>query len=261
MEDYMHYWAHRKLAWERFHHINILNMHVFDLVDWEMEYQKLQDVPKMSQLWACKQVMGITGTMEWDKAIVKKCPSCMQEQDTCKHVLFCCHAGQVETLQHTVDLMENWLMKADTEPDLLDCITEYAYSCGGRLMTEICNGLGEEYQEMARDQDAIGWTRFMEGMICKRRREIQRMYHIHERTRISPEPWAQGLILKLLEATHGQWIYRNIQIHNTIVGTHATLRKESIQREIEEQMEQGKTGLLEEDHWMMKVNLGDMDNT
>ncbi len=71
----------------------------------------------------------------------------------------------------------------------------------------------------------------------------------------------QGLILKLLESTHGQWIYRNIQIHDTVAGMHATLRNESIQQEIEEQMERGKTGVLEEDHWMMAVNLGDMENT
>jgi hypothetical protein len=37
-------------------------------------------------------------------------------------------------------------------------------------MTEICYGLEEEYQEMARDQDIIGWRRFMEGMICKRKK-------------------------------------------------------------------------------------------
>jgi hypothetical protein len=52
----------------------------------------------------------------------------MQEQDTCEHVLFCCHADRVETLQQTVDLMENWLTEADTDPDLLDCIAEYTYS-------------------------------------------------------------------------------------------------------------------------------------
>jgi hypothetical protein len=107
---------------------------------------------------------------------------------------------------HCGDLMENWLMEADTESNLLDFIAEYAYSCGGRLMMKICNGLGEEYQEMARDQNAIGWRRFMEGMICKWMQEIQRTHHIHEGTCISPERWAQGLILKLLEATHGQWI-------------------------------------------------------
>ncbi len=34
-----------------------------------------------------------------------------------------------------------------------------------------------------------------------------------------------------------------------------------IQREIEEQMELGAAGLLEDDHWMMEVNLGDMETT
>jgi hypothetical protein len=71
-------------------------------------------------------------------------------------------------------------------------------------MTEICYGLGDEYQKMARDQDAIGWRRFMEGMISKRMQEIQWKYHICEGTWVLPEQWAQGLILKLLKATHGQ---------------------------------------------------------
>jgi hypothetical protein len=117
----------------------------------------------MFQLWACKQVMGIAGTMEWDKTIVRKCPSCMQEWDICEHVLFCCASGQVETLQHTVDLMEDWLNKADTDPDLLDCIAEYTYSRGRILVMEICYRLGEEYQQMAMDQDVIGWRRLWRG--------------------------------------------------------------------------------------------------
>ncbi len=73
--------------------------------------------------------------------------------------------------------------------------------------------------------------------------------------------WAQGLIQKQLKATHRQWIYRNIHIHDAVAGTQAMLRKEAIQREIEEQMELGEAGLLEEDHLMMEVNLGNMENT
>jgi hypothetical protein len=36
MGDHVRYWAHRKLARERFHQLNILHAHEFDLVDWEM---------------------------------------------------------------------------------------------------------------------------------------------------------------------------------------------------------------------------------
>jgi hypothetical protein len=59
----------------------------------------------------------------------------------------------------------------------------------------------------------------MEGMICKQMRQIQREYHHREGTTVSPEQWAKGVILKLLEATHGQWIYRNVQIHDDVAGT------------------------------------------
>ena len=153
------------------------------------------------------------------------------------------------------------MQEAGTDPDLMDCIAEYAYSRGGRTMLEICNGLGEAFQMMARDQDEIGWRRFMEGMICAKMQHIQSEYHRSEGTATSPERWAKGVVLKLLEATHGQWIYRNVQIHDNIAGTRATLRKEEIQWDIEEQMEMGTTGLLKEDQWMMKVNLGDMENS
>ena len=98
-------------------------------------------------------------------------------------------------------------------------------------------------------------------MVCSRMRKIQSLYHFQEGTRITPERWAKGLILKLLEATHGQWLYRNVQIHNSVAGTQATLRKEAIQQEIEEQMEMGTNGLLDEDLWLMEVNLGDLETT
>jgi hypothetical protein len=128
-------------------------------------------------------------------------------------------------------------------------------------MVEICTGLGDNYRQMAVDQDAIGWRRFMEGMVCHRMRTIQRLYHFHAGTHLSPERWAKGLILKLLEATHGQWLYRNVQIHDSVAGTQATLRKEVIQREIEAQMEMGQAGLLDEDQWMLEVNLMDLETT
>ncbi len=128
-------------------------------------------------------------------------------------------------------------------------------------MELICSGLGPKFSWMAREQDAIGWRGFMEGMISTSMRGIQHDFHHRQGTCMSPVRWAKGLIRKLLEVMHGQWIYRNIQIHNEVFGTQVTLRKESIQREIEEQMKLGEAGLLEEDHWMLEVDLGDMENT
>jgi hypothetical protein len=57
-------------------------------------------------------------------------------------------------------------------------------------------------------------------------------FHHQEGTWMNSTCWTQGLIQKLLKATHRQWIYRNIQIHDAVAGTQATLRKEATQREM-----------------------------
>jgi hypothetical protein len=68
--QYLWYWAHRKLAKVSFHQLDILYSQQFKLVDWEMVYLQLRSAPNLFQLWACKQVMGIAGTMEWDKTVI-----------------------------------------------------------------------------------------------------------------------------------------------------------------------------------------------
>jgi hypothetical protein len=115
--------------------------------------------------------------------------------------------------------MEELLDKAETDPDLLDCISEYAHGQGERTITKICSGLGSQFIQMAKEQDVIGWRWFMKGIIFRSMRNIQYNFHYWEGTKMNPNQWAHGLILKLLEATHGQWIYRNIQIHDAATGT------------------------------------------
>ena len=150
--------------------------------------------------------MGIAGTMEWDKTVEQKCPSCTVARDTCAHVLHCCREGRVKTLKLTLELVESQLERMDTDPDLLDCIMEYAHGRGGRTMEDICVSLGTQFNNMAKAQDAIGWRRFMEGIVCREMRHIQYKFYHSQGTQLSSTRWAKGLILKLLETTHGQWI-------------------------------------------------------
>ena len=95
------------------------------------------------------------------------------------------------------------MQEAETDPDLQECIAEYAHGRGALAMQEICWGRGELFMQMAWEQDEIGWRRFMERMIGRRIREIQRLYWIRSGAEMSLERWAKGVILKLLETTHG----------------------------------------------------------
>jgi hypothetical protein len=69
-------------------------------------------------------------------------------------------------MMHSIDLLEQWLVEVDTDPDLSECLVEYAKGRGGLSMMEICRGMDNRYPRVAEEQDAIGWRRFMEGMIC-----------------------------------------------------------------------------------------------
>ena len=57
------------------------------------------------------------------------------------------------------------------------------------------------------------------------------------RCTLSLDIWAKGLAMKLLEITHGQWLYRNIQVHDAVSGLEAVERKEELQRDIEHQVQ------------------------
>ena len=101
----------------------------------------------------------------------------------------------------------------------------------------------------------------MEGMISKEITGIQKLYLALRSYHISIECWTTGLITKLLEVTHGQWLYRNVHAQDSISVTTATLHKEEIQMDIEKQQELSTDSLKEGDKYLMKINLEDLENT
>jgi len=117
------------------------------------------------------------------------------------------------------------------------------------------------FREMGRSQDTIGWRRFMEGMISREIIPIQEDYIEIGACKLSINKWAQGLIVKLLEVTHGQWLYQNIHVHDATSGLTATARKGEIQQFIKDQIELGEEGLDSRDHYLLEVNLEDLEST
>jgi len=134
------------------------------------------------------------------------CPSCIEEEETCGHVLMCCKAGRVENLLALIQLLDQWLGEQNTNPSLRYCIVEYAKTRGHGFMYDICRGMDPTFLRMARAQDSIGWRCFMEGMIVSNFHQIQRDYFKMCGLQTKVDKWVASLITKLLECTHGQWI-------------------------------------------------------
>ena len=68
-------------------------------------------------------------------------------------------------------------------------------------------------------------------------------------------------MIKLLKATHGQWICRNVVVHDTVDGLEAVKRKQELQSEIERQVELGGEGLDEQDKYLLEINLADLEHS
>jgi hypothetical protein len=102
----------------------------------------------------------------------------------------------------------------------------------------------------------------MEGMVSK---EILNIHYStacdSEEDMPAPYVWAKGLVIKLLETTHGQWLYRNIHVHDATSGSLATAKKEELQKAIEDELELGGEGLVEEDLYLLEINLDDLATT
>ncbi len=78
---------------------------------------------------------------------------------------------------------------------------------------------------------------------------------------MSLKKWCSGLITRLLEIMHGQWLYRNYVVHDPVSGTIATAKKEELLLEIERQRKLVDAGLLEEDNYLAEVNLEEMETS
>ena len=113
---------------------------------WKQVYEALHDVPQMFQIWACKQVTNISGDNS-NQAVYRPnhnpmCPSCNEEDETCRHVLCCDEDGRVKALNYTINLLDIWLRTVGTDGPLRSCLIEYARKRGGVSMKHIAWGKG-----------------------------------------------------------------------------------------------------------------------
>ena len=95
----------------------------------------------------------------------------------------------------------------------------------------------------------------MEGMLSRGVVEIQRDHYHLNGLLWKLNRWATGLIIKLLEITHGQWLYRNVVVHDKLAGSLAVTRKEEIISQIEDELSKGTEGLLDDHKFLLEVNL------
>ncbi len=101
----------------------------------------------------------------------------------------------------------------------------------------------------------------MEGMICTQVIEVQHTYQMLCGMNRTLKSWVASLVIKLMEIVNGQWLYCSVVVHDSMLGSLVTRRKEEIQQEIEKHQSLGPQGLQEEDQYLVEVNLEDLKDS
>ncbi len=181
-------------------------------------------------------------------------------KEMCCHILYCDKVGRVDAMMQAIGLLERWLLGSETDPELAYGLVEFACSRGMKPLKEICRHI-PRFRWMVVAHDRMGWCWFMEGMICTQVVEVQHSYQMLCGMNRTLKSWATGLVIKLMEITHGQWLYCNVLVHDSMSGSLVTMRKEEIQHEIEKQQLLGQQDLQEKDICLVEVNLEDLEDS
>ena len=238
----------------------------FEGIDWRNIYYVLHhEVPRLFQLFACKQVHGVAGTNSfvhrYDKSRDPHCPSCTICKETTSHILVCKERNRQDLFRQSTENIRRWLEEVGTHPDLRDCIIEYISGQGRTTLRRVCQTRRTIPNSLGESQDRIGWRRFMEGMISKEFASEHNATYILGHSRLTGQAWARQLVQRLLEFTHGIWVYRNALMHDNVTGLLASDRKEDLLRHIMEQKDLGEEGLAEEDRYLLEINLDDLETS
>ncbi len=242
----------------------ILSGNRFKEVGWDSVHSTLHSVPRLFQVWATKQVMGIAGTMKFlshQDGRESLCPCCLSCKETCSHILLCPEIGCTKAFQQSVAGVTSWMAENAMHPDIKAVVTAYAIGRG----QVSCLNCAADYLTIIQDftlpQDKIGWGNLMMGVISSKLISIQESHLWLSAPHQSPERWAIGLITQLLQVTHAQWIYRCLLVHNRTSGTLITLQKTKLLEEIAKQLSMGAENLMKTDKYLLKYNLSDIATT
>ena len=229
----------------------------FDDVAWSPLRDVLKGKAPQYRLWLTKTTSNCCGSQQMLHRCGHEadalCPLCKEQPETSKHQLKCTHVGRNELYQEDVLALIQTLDKMDTCPDLLGCLETYLQRKGEVSFTETTSS-APHLESIGLAQDRISWLHFMEGKISHEMVSYQDSCYQDAGSIRTGKSWAKHLITKLLDITHGQWIYRNVFVHGKQEDGLSTKEREELQLKLEQQYIEGGTTLLDKDKHLMEVD-------
>ena len=172
----------------------------FDAVDWDILDATLATKPHMYQEWLSKQSSGFCGTQQmvahWDPTRDGNCPDC-HRPETAGHLCLCPNRDQTKLLPDMTAELTTWLDNNYTHPELAYWLPKYILLRGTARLTDFPH-MSAEMAIVARSQDLIPWTSFMEGKLSTEIFRLQNRSLACSSSRLTTLAWSKKLVSQIL---------------------------------------------------------------
>jgi len=147
-------------------------------VDWPAIGRAMKGVPRGRRVFVTKHVAGMCGVgkfmKRWKYWNTDQCPRCGEAEDA-PHVWTCSDPGARDIWNKSVDNLDLFLRKQDTDPTLLHIIKVYLQSW--QTGVAISYSPPRAFEQLIQEQSQIGWHRFFEGWFSPGWRDAQQRYY------------------------------------------------------------------------------------
>jgi len=146
----------------------------------------------------------------WKYWNTDQCPRCGEAEDA-PHVWTCSDPGARDIWNKSVDSLDLFLRKQDTDPTLLHIIKVYLQSW--QTGVAISYSPPRAFEQLIQEQSQIGWHRFFEGWFSPGWRDAQQRYYLATRSTRTGRRWVTALIQKFWDIAWDLWEHRNGVLH------------------------------------------------
>ena len=193
----------------------------------------------------------------WDPTRDGNCPNC-HRPETASHLCLCPNRDCTRLLKNMTAELTTWLNNNYTHPELAYWLPKYILLRGTARLTDFPQ-MSVEMTTVARSQDLIPWTSFMEG-ICQLRFFLQNCSLACSPSCLTTLSWSKKLISLILHITHAQWIFRNLSLHHNTIGYIWLTQQEEVLAEIDRLSHLDFEAVPEESKYLLEIDFLSLKN-
>ena len=232
-----------------------------DCIDWDSIEVAMKGLNLNEQLWVTKHVSHFNGLGVkmaqcnlWESP---KCPRCQRDDETHAHLISCTHISCQNEMCDGLIRMSNTLSTWDTDPRLHVLFIKKLRQPRSLMLDLIPDGCSVDLIQAAKEQDLLGYDRFIEGRLTSSWRNIQQSYYNvnHPDTFRNGKRWAAVVIRNILRYCRQHWLVRNKFVDEKKINHNQEVLKYRVLDKLEDEFAKGVNGIPIDERFLFDIDL------